>query len=62
MKWKRSQKLCSRRESGRRPRDQEQTLPSSRAKDSGLPPNDKLNKFADEVYGDTEISRRERRP
>jgi len=62
MKRKRSQKLRSRRESGKRPRDHEQRLPSWQNKDGELPPNDKVNKFADEVYGDTEIPRRERRP
>ena len=62
MKRKRSQKLRSRREGGKRPRDQEQTSPSSQEKDSELPPNEKVNKFADEIYGDTEIPRRERRP
>ena len=61
MKWKRNQKLRSKRQSGKRPRDREQTLPSSRTKECGLPPNDMLQKFADEVYGDTEIPKRDRR-
>ena len=54
--------LRSRREGGKRPRDQEQALPPSQNKGSELPPNEKVNKFADEVYGDTEIPRGERRP
>jgi hypothetical protein len=54
MMMKRSQKLRIKRESGKRPRDREQELRSEKAA-IDLPPNEKVRKFADEIYGDTEI-------
>jgi hypothetical protein len=55
MKMKRSQNLRIKRESGKRPRDREQELRSEKAAAMDLPPNEKVRKFADEIYGDTEI-------
>jgi hypothetical protein len=63
---KRTHKLRIKRESGKRPRDREQpprpSDPSATTSAHDLPPNSKLRKFADEIYGDTEIPKRERRP
>jgi hypothetical protein len=63
---KRTQKLRVKRERGKRPRDREQPPRSSDLSATtsvhDLPPNNKLRKFADEIYGDTEIPKRERRP
>jgi len=61
MKMKRSQKLRVKRESDKRPRDREQELPSQEAAAIELPPNEKLRRFADEIYGDTEIPHRKGR-
>jgi hypothetical protein len=66
VKMKRTQKLGVKRERGKRPRDREQPPRSSDLSATtsahDLPPNNKLRKFADEIYGDTEIPKRERRP
>jgi hypothetical protein len=60
MKMKRTAKRRAKREIGKRPRDREQRLlsPPAAASGSDLPPNEKLQKFADEIYGDTEIPHR----
>jgi hypothetical protein len=63
---KRSQKLRVKRARGKRPRGRERPPrffdPSATTSAHDLPPNNKLRKFADEIYGDTEIPKRERRP
>ena len=60
MKMKRTTKRRAKREMGKRPRDREQRPPTEEIVVTGpdLPPNEKLRKFADEIYGDTEISHR----
>ena len=62
---KRSHKLRVKRQSGKRPRDREQSPrtsdPSATTSAHDLPPNNKLRKFADEIYGDTEIPKGDRR-
>lgn len=61
MKMKRSQKRRAKRASGKRPRDREPRLVSA-GLEHDLPPNEKLRKFADEIYGDTEIPSYTRKP
>ena len=60
MKMKRTAKRRAKREMGKRPRDREQRSPAEKIAVAApdLPPNEKLRKFADEIYGDTEIPHR----
>jgi hypothetical protein len=60
MKMKRTRKLRAKRESGKRPRGEEQPLRSRKAAEIDLPPNEKVRAFADEIYGDTEIPHRKK--
>ena len=51
-------KLSSKKTPTRQPKTQDSTKRLKPNANRDLPPNEKVNKYADEIYGDTEIPSR----